>query len=632
MVKLVKPVEKKKKNIITKENLLLIPKYLIPAITPFLCFIILEFTWRQKSNGTLHSNPFVTIVPSLIVLNLLLFYSFWGLFFAITRRTSVASYVTIAVSFILGLANYYVMDFRNSPITVSDLEAVKTAVAVSNNYSYVPTLKIIIIFLLSVCLVMLNVFFKAKLPNGKKLVTKILVRMVPAILCICVMVGVTKFVSREDIRKIIPQFNATLFVGSVMSEQDGLVLAFASSIQYINVQKPDDYSVEKANDILNKNKDDSVWNTSKISKTNPDSKGFDTKVKKANIVVVMNECFSDIGILGDLKTNADYMPFTRKLMKGEKNTISGYYYSSVIAGSTANTEFEFLTGDTMAFLPPGSVPYQQFLSSDTESMASDLKQQDYYTIGTHPYVGYGWNRRNAYPLLGFEDMKYKVDMPGLKTIRVYTDDESYYNYLENNVFYQKQPFFSFNVTMQNHGGYSGTLGDTPTCIKMTNAQSIPTDNYLSLIKYSDDTFERLINYFKTRKEPTIVVMFGDHQPNDYVVDPLYMAKGKLSSDLKGAERFERFKVPIIMWANYDIPEESKLLTSANYMGGIVTKLAGCKTSPYQNYLEKLRAKIPVICSQGYTGTDGKYRDLDTIDDYDESINDYRILNYYNIFK
>ena len=63
------------------------------------------------------------------------------------------------------------------------------------------------------------------------------------------------------------------------------------------------------------------------------------------------------------------------------------------------------------------------------SVASDLKKQGYSTFGTHPYVGYGWNRRNAYPLLGFDTAKFAVDMPGLQKIRVYTDDASYYDYL-----------------------------------------------------------------------------------------------------------------------------------------------------------------------------------------------------------
>ncbi|MBP5773610.1 MAG: sulfatase-like hydrolase/transferase [Eubacterium sp.] len=631
MVKLVKQPEVKEKKI-NKELLLKIPKYLIPAITPFLCFVITEYLWRYKSDGTLTSNPFATISPALIILNLLLFYGCWGFLYAIIGRSSVASYVTIALSFIVGLANYYIMDFRNAPITASDFRALKTAFAVGGTYTYMPTYQVFVIAFFAICLGVLNGIFKFKLPSMKKTYSKILVRAIPAILCICLMVGVTNFVSRQDIRKIIPDFNATLFTGAIMAKDDGLVLCFASTIQYTNVDKPDDYSNEKAEKILKDNKDDSVWNTSTISKTTSDNNTFNTKVKKANIVAIMNECFSDIGVLGDLKTNVDYMPITKSMMAGAKDTVSGYFYSSVIAGSTANTEFEFLTGDTMAFLPPGSIPYQQFINKDTESMASDLVKQDYTAIGTHPYVGYGWNRRSTYPLLGFQGTKFAIDMPGLQKIRVYADDASYYEYLKKNIFYNSKHFFSFNVTLQNHGGYVGDFANFNVDVHPVGFYNISTDNYLSLIKESDKQFGKLIEYFKTRKEPTIVIMFGDHQPNDYVVEPIYNKKNKSATDLVGAERFERYKVPVIIWANYDIPEDNKLITSANYMGGMVTRLAGCETSPYQNFLEKLRAKVPVICSQGFMGTDGKYRDLDKLDDYTSKINDYRILNYYNLFK
>ena len=631
MDELVKQPEVQEKKI-NKELLLKIPKYLVPILTPFLCFVITEYIWRYKSNGILTCNPFATIDPLLIILNLLLFYGFWGLLYALIGRSNIASFITIAVSFIIGLANYYIMDFRNAPITASDFKALKTAFAVGGTYTYMPTYQVFVIAGLAVILGVLNGFFKFKLPSMKKTYSKILVRVIPAILCVCLMVGIGSFVSRQDIRKIIPAFNTTLFTGAVMAKDDGLVLCFVSTIQYMNVDKPDDYSNEKAEKILNDNKDDSIWKTSTISKTAPDTKTFNTATKNANIVVIMNECFSDIGVLGNLKTNIDYMPYTKSLMAGAKDTVSGYFYSSVIAGSTANTEFEFLTGDTMAFLPPGSIPYQQFINKDTESMASDLANQNYSTIGTHPYVGYGWNRRTVYPLLGFDHMKFQIDMFGLEKIRVYTDDASYYKYLENNVFYNTTPFFSFNVTMQNHGGYIGKFENFNIDVHATNFKNDSTDNYLSLIKESDKQLKNLIDYFKKQKDPTIVVMFGDHQPNDYVVEPMYNQKGKFTADLTGADHFERYKVPVIMWANYDIPEDNKLVTSANYMGGMVTKLAGCKTSPYQNFLEKLRAKVPVICSQGFMDKDSKYHDLDELNDYSKEIEDYKILNYYNLFK
>lgn len=59
-----------------------------------------------------------------------------------------------------------------------------------------------------------------------------------------------------------------------------------------------------------------------------------------------------LAILGDFQTNKDYMPYFHS-MQGADDTISGYLNVSVCGGNTANTEFEFLTGNTMAFLPQG---------------------------------------------------------------------------------------------------------------------------------------------------------------------------------------------------------------------------------------------------------------------------------------
>ena len=77
--------------------------------------------------------------------------------------------------------------------------------------------------------------------------------------------------------------------------------------------------------------------------------------KKPNIIVIMNEAFSDPSVLGDFTTNEDYMPFVHSLLDGADNTISGHLNVSVKGGNTANTEFEYLTGASMAFLPYGSI-------------------------------------------------------------------------------------------------------------------------------------------------------------------------------------------------------------------------------------------------------------------------------------
>ena len=67
---------------------------------------------------------------------------------------------------------------------------------------------------------------------------------------------------------------------------------------------------------------------------------------------------------GDFETNEDYMPFLHSL-EGKENTITGDLLVSTFGGGTATTEFEVLTGDTAAFLPYGSSPYQMYVKRET---------------------------------------------------------------------------------------------------------------------------------------------------------------------------------------------------------------------------------------------------------------------------
>lgn len=56
-----------------------------------------------------------------------------------------------------------------------------------------------------------------------------------------------------------------------------------------------------------------------------------------NILVIMNEAFSDVGVLGELDVSEDYMPFVHSLQKGEENALTGTLHVSVKGGNTANT-------------------------------------------------------------------------------------------------------------------------------------------------------------------------------------------------------------------------------------------------------------------------------------------------------
>ena len=62
-----------------------------------------------------------------------------------------------------------------------------------------------------------------------------------------------------------------------------------------------------------------------------------SKIRRIFRIVIMDEAFSDLAVIGDLQTNEDYMPFMHQMQQGQKNTITGYAQVSVGGGNTANS-------------------------------------------------------------------------------------------------------------------------------------------------------------------------------------------------------------------------------------------------------------------------------------------------------
>lgn len=79
--------------------------------------------------------------------------------------------------------------------------------------------------------------------------------------------------------------------------------------------------------------------------------------------------------------------------------------------------------------------------------------------------------------------------------------------------------------------------------------------------------QNLVNYFGDKEAPTVIVMFGDHQAN--LGDDTYEYLVGNEDEISREERMEKYKVPFVIWANYDIPEETIERTSLNYLYSIL---------------------------------------------------------------
>lgn len=601
-----------KKNDILKKAGSSIISLLLVILPPAACFYLME--WYSH-------NPFMVVRPWAQFFNIVLFLLVTIVLFLLTGKLKTAHRIVYGVAMIYGIANSYVVRFRTNPIVPWDIFSWKTAASVADNYNFMPDTRMVVVTLVFLVAIALFHFIKVK-------VTRFVFwkRLIPAALVAVVLSLFAGTLQQESFQNSHRLYNK-LFTPVYMTDVDGMAVTFVMNLAYMSIDKPEHYSDSEAQAVL----DSYGAGGAMTEDTDPAAKDDTQKDEELpNIIVMMNESFSDLSVLGDFETNEDYMPFIHSLEQGAENTVTGMLNVSVCGGNTANTEFEFLTGNTIAFLPQGSIPYQQYINGDLKALPDYLKTLGYQTIATHPYNAGGWERDTVYPMLGFNESVFKDEYVNPQYVRQYISDESCVDKIIE--FYENKetdkPLFVFNVTMQNHGGYQDQYGNFTPDISVKDSTNFSLQQYLSLVKLSDSALESLISYFKDADEKTVIVFFGDHQPSDAVASTVLAKNGMSWNHLTEEQQKLRYQVPYVVWANYDIDEETGADTSANYLAAEVLERAGVPLDEYRSYLMHLKTEYPVISAVRTVKADGsEVRGSDEKDEMDI----YRKLQYYELF-
>lgn len=521
---------------------------------------------------------------------------------------------------LFGMVNYFVVLFRSSPVVPWDIFSLGTAVTITDNYTFTLEYRLVLVITGFVWLMILG-------EKTRFEIKKLKVRLSALALSLLLMAG---YVAGIQIKEVGDAFGMDdiLFTPNVLYRNNGFMAAFLANLQYLNVEKPAGYSDDKAAQIAAAASDEADTAVSaQVSEDMP------------NVIVVMNEAFADLSTYGEFGVSEDYLPFIRSM---KENTVKGKLYVSVKGGNTANTEFEFLTGNSMAFMPAGSVPYQQFIKGAMPSMASHLNSLGYRTAALHPYFARGWNRNQVYPYLGFEETYFKKDFDNATTLRGYVDDRSAFDKLIE-LYEEKdagEKLFAFEVTMQNHGGYSKEYPDLEPEVLLTDiaeedkgTQIRSTEKYLTLIKKSDEEFQRFIEYFENQDEKTIILMFGDHQPSDYICNPILRLLGipVTARENSPTDFAQGYNVPFVMWSNYEMEEEEVDAISINYLSTLLMEKAGIPMTGYQTYLSSLKEDFPVVTANFFmNGQDDTFYEYGTAgkeSTENHSLEDYSILQY-----
>ena len=615
----------------TKENKIKIIKYIwyIVGTVSLLMAPVVSYFMFEYVTGNLDTVPYY-----MAVLNIGWIYVLYLALFAVTGRTRIAVPAASCVLYVISLAETFVVAFRSRPIMLWDVMAFRTAMTVSGNYEFFITRQMKTAFVL---LLLMNVFlwFTPRRVRGWKL-------------RLAVGGGIAASIAGYGawfFAVLVPSWGLGINMWAINGtyQEYGYVLSTAVSLQYVVKKPPQGYSNARLKEIYNRLEESiyaeagngqaypvksQAYPESPENPENPENRPEEGQpVTPVNLICIMNESLAELKTAGDFTTNTEYFPFMDSL---EENTVRGSLCVPVFGSMTSNTEFEFLTGDSMALLPANSIAYQFNVKPDTYSMVSTLKDQGYYSVAMHPYPGENWNRVECYQNMGFDAFLDQEFYDGSQELRNYVSDEADYQKLIQVVEAKENPedkLFIFNVTMQNHGGYEGTYDNFEQEVWLTGeyeGKYPKTDQYLSLMKRSDQAFQYRID------EPTMIVMFGDHQPS--VEDEFYDdIAGMPSSEITVQEHLMWYETPFIIWTNYSMPSEDMGRLGAVYLSSEVLWRANLEMTPYNRFLLAMKEDLPVVHFLGCYDREGTYYYWAKAESercpYQDTVLDYEALVY-----
>ena len=566
----------------------------LPLVVLYLVFVPMRLFYRTE----LPVHDLSKLINGSILVNILIIYLIYAVLFLVLQRVELALGCGGILLLIATIANYFVQEFRGTSLTFTDLSAVGTAATVMHSYKLVMGSELWYSILYYIFFIALGFWCALPHQKGWRYHVAVSVITLAYIGGFWIFWSKSDYLQKHDLRGIhwTPSSNQPL---------EGFLLSFAINLKEMHMSRPLGYSERALKNLAA---------DAEASYQPPEVQG-----NRPSIIMIMNEGWSDLKVLGNLEVTAPYMSFVDSL---DENTIKGKLTVNIFGGLTANTEFEVLTGDSLAFLSPNAVPYQLQVNHELSSLARVLGEQGYQTMAMHPSIYFAWNRDVVYDYMGFEEF---VHIDRFQTeigyVRGYISDECNFNEIIWQFEHKREntPLFLFDVTIQNHGGFAGI--DSPVSVEKVGCQSTDAvdgmdqvTGYLNLINITDNSFAALIEYFETVEEPVMVCMFGDHQPS--LGSGFYEA---IFADQElSAQELEKLKyvVPYVIWTNYDtdLPEYGDM--SANYLGAAVLECAGAELSPYYKYLLQMKEQYPIVSYLNIT-------DIDSAD----LIKGYRMLQY-----
>ncbi|MGN0193983.1 MAG: sulfatase-like hydrolase/transferase [Pseudoramibacter sp.] len=519
-----------------------------------LVVFIIELVSRHSFAGVFQ---FMTRHTIAFLYNCLVVYLIYSVTFLVRRRSFLRVLIT-GVLLLLGVINGILLLSRVSPFGFTDFTMISDLLTMKSSKYVSGAMAAAVVFCVILFLIyVVFLFFKGQKQKGKR---PFWARLIAVALCIAAIPGSTVFLQK---RHELSSYFGNLAQGY---SDYGFLYGFGNSVFGRGMSKPWNYSEKSVKKITsNTNMGKTVW----------------IDGKKVNVVVVLLESFLDPTEVKYLSMSKDPIPYFHSL---ESNYSSGYLEVPVVGAGTCNTEFEMLTGMSMQFFGPGEYPQKTILKKvqSAESYASDLKKLGIKSHVVHNNGANFYSRKNAFSKMGFDTFTSKemldITKKEYNPIKTWPTDDILIDSTKQAMDSTKGKDFVYTITVATHGNYPDYKVFTNPDVKVKakgkdQALDYKWEYYVNMLYREDQWIKNYISMLKSRKEPTLVIMFGDHVP---------------SMDLTNQEvkSGDIFKTKYITWNNFGMKKEDMNLASYNLVADMLGRL-GVHGGTVMNYHQKM---------------------------------------------
>ena len=387
-------------------------------------------------------------------------------------------------------------------------------------------------------------------------------------------------------------------------ERYGAITSFVAAAQDLEIPRPAGYSSAQAVADEQELADDHAASADPDARAAAQAQFAETR---PSIVCVMNESFSDMSLYDGLGVGYEGPAYFNSI---DDALVRGQLAVSTYAGGTCNTEFEFLTGNTLGYLGKGAYPYTLYDLSKTDNLASQLSSLGYATCAIHPNLGTNWNREGIYAGFGFDEFLTIDEFEDASQFHSGVTDAATYEEVLGRLRGSSNPQFIFDVTMQNHSSYDQGNID-PGLLRgyepdyLNESQAAELNEYLACIDASDRDLEWFIGELRKLDRPVLLVFFGDHQASvsATVNDAMFPDE---ADQTHGARMY---LTNYLVWANYDVAGAGSMRVeeaSSSTLGALALDAVGAPLSGYQEAQLGARLSMPTISALSYTDVEDRH--------------------------